>query len=123
MPPSSPTNNPSPPSPPTSPPLPQLTPDIINDEAALLRYIVRSYAYTSFDVFSSAGYVDFAYTVENWRWDGLGQEESEPLSRKEMDRLWVRVVMEFWVRMAWCWEGEVEGVVIALLEVSFASWI
>lgn len=35
-----------------------------------------------------------------------------------MDRLWVRVVMEFWVRMAWCWEGEVEGVVIALLEVS-----
>ncbi|KFY42196.1 hypothetical protein V494_02532 [Pseudogymnoascus sp. VKM F-4513 (FW-928)] len=34
-----------------------------------------------------------------------------------MDRLWVRMVMDFWVRMAWCWEeGAVEGVVIALLE-------
>lgn len=43
-----------------------------------------------------------------------------PLGRKMMDRLWVGMVMEFWVRLEWLWEGEeeVEGVVIALLEVS-----
>lgn len=35
--------------------------------------------------------------------------------------MWINVVMEFWVKMAWCWEADVEGIVIALLEVCFSS--
>ena len=109
-------NKPKPKPSPTSSPIPL---SIINDEPALVKYILHTYARTPFDAFANEGYVDFAYTVENWRWDAAGHGESYPLTRKMMDRLWVRVVLEFWMRMAWCWEGgDVEGVVIALLEVS-----
>ncbi|ELR08706.1 hypothetical protein GMDG_03388 [Pseudogymnoascus destructans 20631-21] len=90
--------------------------DIVNSESALLKHVSRNYAHTSFDTFTSSGYVDFAYTVENMRWTALAQLECEPLPRREMDRLWINIVMEFWVKMAWCWEGDVEGIVIALLE-------
>lgn len=109
-----------------------------SEEATLTKHLHQHYAHTPFETFSAAGYVNFAYTVEDFRWnatihqnahgrgdegeDADGEENYYPLARREMDRLWVRVVMGFWVRMAWCGgEGggeDVEGVVIALLEVS-----
>ncbi|OBT83391.1 hypothetical protein VE02_08743 [Pseudogymnoascus sp. 03VT05] len=109
--------SPSPNLPPT--PIPSSLPpfeDIIDSESALLKHVSRTYAHTSFDTFSSSGYIDFAYTIENMRWAAFGQEDCEPLPRREMDRLWINTVMEFWVKMEWCWEGDVEGIVIALLQ-------
>ncbi|OBT61873.1 hypothetical protein VE03_08719 [Pseudogymnoascus sp. 23342-1-I1] len=104
-----------PPSP--APTLPALTRATITSEPDLLKYIQHSYALTSLADLGAAGYADFAYRIENWRWEAVGgRGECAPLGRREMDRLWVRCVMEGWMRMAWCWEGDVEGVVIALLE-------
>ncbi|KFY27079.1 hypothetical protein V493_03704 [Pseudogymnoascus sp. VKM F-4281 (FW-2241)] len=83
---------------------------------ALLKYILNTYALTAFDTLTAAGYVDFADTAEDYRWRTI-RGECTYLARRDMDRLWVRVVMEGWMRMEWCWEGgDVEGVVIALLE-------
>ncbi|OBT96457.1 hypothetical protein VE01_05622 [Pseudogymnoascus verrucosus] len=101
--------------PPPSPSFPPFE-DIVHSESALLKHVSRNYAHTSFETFTAEGYVDFAYTVENMRWAAFAQGDIEPLPRREMDRLWINIVMEFWVKMAWCWEGDVEGVVIALLD-------
>ncbi|OBT46074.1 hypothetical protein VE00_02808 [Pseudogymnoascus sp. WSF 3629] len=98
-----------------SPSFPPLE-EIVHSESALLKHVSRNYAHTSFETFTSAGYADFAYTVENMRWGASGQGDCTPLPRREMDRMWINVVMEFWVKMAWCWEADVEGIVIALLE-------
>jgi hypothetical protein len=104
-----------------SPSFPPLE-EIVHSESALLKHVSRNYAHTSFETFTSAGYADFAYTVENMRWGASGQGDCTPLPRREMDRMWINVVMEFWVKMAWCWEADVEGIVIALLEVCFSSY-
>ncbi|KFY71681.1 hypothetical protein V499_08134 [Pseudogymnoascus sp. VKM F-103] len=101
--------------PPPSPSFPPFE-DIVHSESALLKHVSRNYAHTSFETFTTEGYVDFAYTVENMRWAAFAQGDIEPLPRREMDRLWINTVMEFWVKMAWCWEGDVEGIVIALLD-------
>lgn len=106
--------------PPPSPSFPPFE-DIAHSESALLKHVSRNYAHTSFETFTTEGYVDFAYTVENMRWAAFAQGDIEPLPRREMDRLWINIVIEFWVKMAWCWEGDVEGIVIALLDVSFSS--
>jgi hypothetical protein len=99
-----------------------LTKSSIADEATLWKLVRRNYARTSFKQFSEEGYAHFAYTVEGWRWDMVPRQEM-PLDRPSMDRLWIKMVMDFWMKMAWCWkQDDAECITLALLEVSFLGF-
>ena len=94
----------------------------ITDEDGLWKLVRRNCGGISFKQFIEEGYTHFAYIVEDWRWNIVPRDEM-PLDRPSMDRLWIKMVLDFWMRMAWCWkEDDVECITLALLEVSLLGF-